>query len=372
MRNTNKKYAIISLSLMMTMAVSTALAKNSGDPFMPTFAEIAPGVWSGIRDDNPRFPVMGTVTFVISDVGVVVYDGGGAPKMAEHIIDKIKSLTDKPVTHVVVSHWHGDHNFGIYRYLEEFKNVQVIGHSFTKMVMESPRIRYIDDYPTFMESYRKTIAERMATGKMSDGRDVTPVMRAYYARVLEDGEMVDESYKRAKVTVPTVTFDDKYTIQSGDRTIELLFLGHGNTAGDISLWLPKEKIVATGDTVVHPMPYAFNVPPRKWSATLRNIKALDYKIMVPGHGDIQRDTKYIDLIIETSDSVADQRDKLLADGVPEEEAKKQIDFSAFEKRFTGGDEYQTIFYKAWFEGPLRAAAFKALKGGPMVDLSGNN
>jgi glyoxylase-like metal-dependent hydrolase (beta-lactamase superfamily II) len=98
----------------------------------------------GHAPDAPRSPVMGNTTFVISEQGVVVFGGGGAAIMSDLVINNITSLTDLPVTHVINSHWHGDHNFGIYRFGEEFENVQSIAHEFTRDVFESERIHYID------------------------------------------------------------------------------------------------------------------------------------------------------------------------------------------------------------------------------------
>ncbi len=134
------------------------------------------------------------------------------------------------------------------------------------------------------------------------------------------------------------------------------------------MWLPEERIVATGDIVVLPSPYAFNVPPRAWAETLRALNDLEYATLVPGHGDIQFDTAYVDLIIETADSIADQRDAMLARGITNEEVEAALDFSAYEARFTQDDEYVRSYYEAYFEGPFRAAAMKALTGEPMVKI----
>jgi len=337
------------------------------DPFIPDFSELAPGVWAGVRADNPRTPVMGTATFVISDEGVVVFDGGGAALYAERVIDKIKSLTDKPVTHVVISHWHGDHNFGIYRFLQEYDNVQVISHSFTQMVMQSKRIRYIDNRPNFIPEF-KISTQKILDDDMEEGQPLTLGMRQYYEQVMSDADLIHSEFNRMQVSVPTVTFDDKLTIRSGERIIELLYLGDGNTAGDISMWLPKEKIIATGDTVVAPLAYAFNVPPRRWSSTMRAINALGYDILVPGHGKIQYDTKYVDMLIEVSDYVADRRDALLLEGMSEEDAMAKISIEQFRARFVGDDPYLKEFFKGYFAKPLIAAAFKELKGIPMVHI----
>jgi glyoxylase-like metal-dependent hydrolase (beta-lactamase superfamily II) len=356
------------LVLVLLWAASMAAAQDGGkqSPFVFEFEELAPGVWAGVRPDGPRFPVMGNTLFVISDAGVVVYDGGGMPAMSEQVIEKIRSLTDLPVTHVVTSHWHGDHNFGVFRFAEEFDNVQFIAHEFTQEVMNSSRINYIDRELGFVEQNLENFEQIVETGVDAEGNEHSELDRASYKDILDNREQIDYEFLRAKVTPANITFSDTYTIESGSRNIELMYLGHANTEGDIVMWLPEEKIVATGDIVVLPSPYAFNVPPRAWSQTLRNLNALGYEVLLPGHGEIQRDTAYVDLIIEASDSIAAQRDAMLAEGMSAEEVQEALDLSAFEERFTHGDEYIHTYYEAYFERPFRAAALKAVSGERMV------
>jgi len=352
-----------------TAVILTAfsLSANSDEgPFRFEFQEIGPGVWAGVRPDSPRYPVMGNTTFVISDVGVVVFDGGGMPVMAEQIIARIRSITDKPVTHVVISHWHGDHNFGVYRFAEEYPNVQFIAHEFTNEVFNSSRIAYIDRQRDFIENNREEFHKIATTGRNLDGEVQSEADRKDYVRILEDAEAIETEFNRARVTPANITFQDEFTIQSGDRTIKLLHLGHANTAGDIVMWLAEERIVATGDIVVLPSPYAFNVPPRAWAKTLRALIDLKYETLVPGHGEVQSDTNYVDLLIESADSIADQRDAMLASGMSNEAVEAGLDFSDYETRFTHGDEHVKSYYDAYFEGPFRKAAMKALTGEPMV------
>ena len=85
------------LAGLLTAVISLSAVADDG-PFKFNFEELAPGVWAGVRNDSPRFPVMGNVTFVISEDGVVVFDGGGMPTMAEQTMEKIQSLTDVPIT----------------------------------------------------------------------------------------------------------------------------------------------------------------------------------------------------------------------------------------------------------------------------------
>jgi len=354
------------LICFFTLVFATAIADDG--PFEFEFEQIAPDVWAGVRPDSSRFPVMGNTTFVIGDEGVVVFDGGGMPAMSEQLIDKIRSLTDKRVTHVVISHWHGDHNFGVYRFAEEFPGVKFIAHKFTRYVMNSTRITYIDRQKNFVENNVPEFQKIITTGVDSDGNEHSAADREIYKRIIADADAIGAEFNRAKVTPPDIVFTNKYTIDLGNRNVELLYLGDANTAGDIVMWLPGEQIVATGDIIVLPSPYAFNVPPRAWVDTMRALNNLDYKILVPGHGEIQTDTSYVDLVIEVAESIADQRDALMAKGLNNEDVEAALDFSAFEKRFTGDDAYVKIHYDAWFEDPFRKAAMKALTGEPMVQI----
>jgi glyoxylase-like metal-dependent hydrolase (beta-lactamase superfamily II) len=358
---------LITTITAVLMALSLPAISDDG-PFRFEFQELSPGVWAGVRLDSSRYPVMGNATFVISDEGVVVFDGGGAAAMADQLIEKIRSLTDKPVSHVVISHWHGDHNFGVFRFAEVFPGVQYIAHEFTNEVFNSTRIAYVDRQTTFIDDNLEKFKNYVSTGLDSDGEEISKSDLGEYARIVKDADVIRSEAGRARVTQADVTFTDRYTLQSGSRIIELLHLGHANTAGDIVLWLPKERIVATGDIVVHPSPYAFNVPPRAWADTLRALNNLNYETLVPGHGDVQSDTSYVDLIIEAADSIANQRDALLGEGMGNDEVAAALDFSAFEERFTHGDEYVKGYYEAFFEVPFRAAAMKALTGEPMVRI----
>ena len=350
-----------------SLAPAPAAASDAG-VFDFDFEELAPGVWTAIRTDGARIPVMGNATFVITESGVIVFDGGGTASMAEQVLRKIRAETDLPITHIGISHWHGDHHFGIHVLRDAFPAAEIVAHRFTRDAMLGSPISYIDNYPTFVERNRPAVAAVVETGKDGQGNDVDPSMREQYGKLLNDIEFIGEEFLRSRVTVPTLTIEDRLTLHRGERTVEFVFLGVGNTAGDLLMWLPEEKIVATGDLVVHPTPYLYNVPPRAWAKTMRALNALEYEILVPGHGAVQRDTGYVDLLIELAETTADQRDAFLAEGMPEEEVIASLDFSEFEPRFSGGNPYLANRFRVWGAGPFRYAALKALTGEPMVAI----
>ena len=91
----------------------------------------------------------------------------------------------------------------------------------------------------------------------------------------------------------TLTFDHDFTVDVGNREVQVKFMGRGNTAGDAVVYLPKEKIVVAGDLVVYPIPYIYDGYPTEWIQTLQNLAQLDADSIVPGHGPILHDKAYI-------------------------------------------------------------------------------
>src|SRR5436189_5862322 len=107
---TTKSIRIALFLLVILQAGLTTTA--SANPFEYVWQELAPGVWAGIRQDPFELPQEGNAVFVVTDEGVVLFDAGGSPLMGESIVAKVRSVTPKPITHVVISHWHGDHMRG--------------------------------------------------------------------------------------------------------------------------------------------------------------------------------------------------------------------------------------------------------------------
>lgn len=339
------------------LALATAfLGWGAADPFVYSWTEIAPGVHVGVRDNSPRFPVMGSTTFVVSDAGVVVFDGGGVPLMSERALEKIRSVTDKPVTHVVVSHWHQDHNWGIKVFADAFPNVRIVAHPYTLAALQQRDSAAVGRVRTAIERQLPDIVELLAGDALPAGD------RARLELFVADAATIEREYQRLEPAHPALTFEERLVIHSGERTIELLHLGKGNTAGDVVFWLPDERVVATGDLVVRPTPYGFGSYPREWAETLRRVKALNFRILIPGHGDLQRDAVYVDLLIETLDLVADQMQTLVAEGLDEDSAVARLDFSAVEERFTGGDEFLAGRFRTWFKLPIGRAAHRIARG----------
>ena len=175
------------------------------------------------------------------------------------------------------------------------------------------------------------------TGTDKDGKPIAEDRKARVAaRVARLTEIAAE-YDAFVYQPPTITFEKEMDINLGSREVRVLFFGRGNTAGDAFIYLPKEKIMATGDLVVHPVPYTFDGYPTEWVETLRKMTELDATTIVPGHGEILTDKTYFHDLIELYESVIQQvRAQVFANSdVTLENVQKAVKLDAFRERFVG-------------------------------------
>ena len=327
------------------------------DPFEYAWQQLAPGVWAGIRQDPFELPQEGNSVFVVTGEGVVVFDAGGSPLMGESIVAKVRSVTGEPITQVIISHWHGDHMRGLQAIRAAFPAARVIAHPHSRELIASTQDRWLKRRTTMVPNIVKSVREALANGRDLTGRPLIREEKTWLQNGLAISDQLDRENKRTTYVVPDATFEDRLTLYLGGKEIQFLHPGKAHTAGDIVMWLPQEKIVATGDIVTGPVP----LMPSPWTdgygAVLTRVKALGFATLVPGHGPVEHDSRYLDLLAETIQTVSAQMKGSVARGLSEKEAVASIDLSALEKRFTGGDAFLANRFHDYVSDSLPAAAW---------------
>lgn len=334
------------------------VANADANPFEYSWQELAPGVWAAIRTDPFELPQEGNAVFVVTDQGVVLFDAGGYPIMGERIVAKVRSVTDKPITHVVISHWHGDHMRGLQAIQAAFPKVQIFAHPYSRDFVVSTQDKWLKRRVTMVPNIRKGLSAALAKNVDMSGRPLIGEEKAWLEAGVGVLDKIESENERTAYIMPTATFTDQMTLFMGGREIQFLHFGKAHTAGDLIMWLPQEKIVATGDIVTAPVPLMPSPYTGEYVAVLGRIKALGFKTLVPGHGDVEHDTEYIDLLSETIASVSKQMKALVAQGLAEKEANAKIDFSGVERRFTHDDPFlKNRFIDYVSSGALAHAAY---------------
>lgn len=228
------------------------------------------------------------LSFIITNEGVMVFNAGNNYLLAKALHHEIKQLTDQPVKYVVLENAQGHAMLGSNYWQEQ--GAQVIAH---------------EDALEEMQTYGEEILERMQLGRR-------------------------DKAQWTKLVYPDKTFKDKLVIEMGGERFEIIHFGPGHSPGDISMWLPKQKLLITGDMAFHErlMPIFEDTDTAGWVESWDKIEALNAEIIIPGHGsptNIKEVRKY------TKDYLVYMREKVgevLDDGGTELDAYK-IDQSMF-------------------------------------------
>jgi cyclase len=281
-----------------------------------TFNKIAEGVYHAVGTGS--LVVMSNATIIEGDTDVLVVDSQVAPSGAWALREELKAITPKPIRWVVNSHFHFDHSHGNQIYGPE---VQIIGHEFARQQIlagksqDSPaREFYVGGIPATI----KGLEARLAAA--TDDKE-----RATIQSNLEIQRNFLDGTNAVRPTPPTMTLTQTMTLHRGSREIKLLFLGRGHTAGDIVVYLPKERIVATGDLLVEGTSYMGDAFFTDWIATVEALKQLDFDTVLPGHGRALTGKAKLDHWQAYLRDFWTQAQKFHAAGTPWEEAAKQVD-----------------------------------------------
>ena len=205
-----------------------------------TFAKLGEGAYAYTAEGDPNTGI------IIGDDGVMVIDTQATPHMAEKVMAKIREVTDKPVKYVLLSHYHAVRVLGAAAYEPE----NIIASRGTYEMIEE---RGQQDWESELGRFPR----------LFEGHQTIPGL-----------------------TWPSIVFEDKLTIDLGNRKVEIMHLGKGHTQGDTVAWLPEEKILYAGDLVEYgATPYTGDAHLTDWPQTLDNLLALDPHKLVPGRGD---------------------------------------------------------------------------------------
>ena len=230
--------------------------------------------------------------FIVTHAGVLVIDALGAPQLARELLAEIARVTPQPVTHLVVTHYHADHIYG----LQEFRKrgVRILAH------------RGALDY----------LQSDTAQGRLRASRaELAPWVDA-------DTQLV----------APDEWLDGAKELVLGGTRIRIQPVGPAHTPEDLVVSLPAERVLFAGDMVFRGrVPFVGQADSRQWIAALEQLLQMDAAVVVPGHGalstsareDLQLTRDYLAYLRQTMGSAA-------RDMEPFEEAYARTDWSRFE------------------------------------------
>ena len=230
--------------------------------------------------------------FIVTTQGVVVIDALGSPALARQLVAAIRQVTPQPVSHVIVTHYHADHIYG----LQVFKalGARILAHRAARSYLNSDTARL-----------------RLQASR----QELAPWIDA-------STELVDADQ----------WLDADHELLLGGLRLQLRHMGPAHTPEDLVVYLPQERVLLAGDLVFRArIPFVGQADSRRWIQALDNLLALDARLIVPGHGpvsesareDMQLTRDYLAYLRSTMGRAAKNMD-------PFEEAYAATDWSRFE------------------------------------------
>ena len=205
-----------------------------------TFSRLSEHAYAFTAEGDPNTGI------IIGDDSVMVLDTQATPAMAQQVIERIRTVSDKPIRYVLLSHYHA---------------VRVLGAS-----------AYGAEHVIASEATRELIVERGMQDWKSEFQR--------FPRLFRDAESIPG------LTWPTITFNDRMSIWLGKLQVDIIHAGRGHTKGDTIAWLPEERVLFSGDLVEFgATPYAGDAYFQDWPQTLQRLRDMKAAALVPGRGD---------------------------------------------------------------------------------------
>jgi cyclase len=269
------------LELAYHRAAWARAAAPGSDSNLFDIQQVANGIY--FAQARPQAMLNCNAAIFVRSKDVVVVDTHSKPSAAASLIGQMKrEVTPKPVRYVINTHFHWDHTQGSAAYRRTGEKVEFIASAATRDLMAKLSVdrmkASVGEVPKQIDGLRKRAAHSTSAAEKAFCADQVRQLEAYQAEL-----------KDYTPELPTITFDKSYVLQDPSYDLHIDFRGHAHTAGDVVVFCPQERAIATGDVIHGFLPFIADGFPRIWPGTIDAIGQADFRNIMPGHAALQTD-----------------------------------------------------------------------------------
>lgn len=289
---------LASVFLIAVFAVTVNIGNAAKQEPLPdvqiSLQQVTPNVYyvqgaSGVATDNAGF--VSNAGFVVTGEGVVVFDALGTPALAQRLIELVRSVTERPVRFVVLSHFHADHAYGL----------QVFEELGAEILASAGSRDYLS---------ADIAGERLEERRRS---------------------LVPWVNEQTRLVIPDRFIDGDHRFTLGQHAFVASNLGSAHSEGDMTLFVEPDNVLFSGDIIFEGrIPFLGSANTRNWLQTLRRMQETDVAALIPGHGPARENPR--EMLALTTRYLAymrEQMGKAVEDWVPFDEAYEQVDWDEF-------------------------------------------
>ncbi len=330
------------------LSVLATAAPGFADDASPRWVELAEGVFAVLQPEPLRFSDSNSFVVHAPETAqrpssVLVVDAQANATFVRQVVDDVRERFAPESVTLVNTHWHGDHTQGNATYRRAFGDaLAIVAHAtVADDLVQRARPQHEDDMERLAEAIDRAVT-RLDEGVAEDGASMTPEQREDLAGRIERARERLATGRRQEWVPPTRGISAPDTFRLGTRRVVLLpFRAH--TRGDVVLFLPEDGILVTGD-LLDDLPYGGHGYPAAWIETLRELEALDFDTVVPGHGRIRHGKEHMQLVRAMLEDIVAQTKQLVAEGRTLEETQSAIRLDSFRDALVTDDVAERVFH----------------------------
>lgn len=243
--------------------------------------KVADGVYAALA--RPQVLTNCNAAIFVNSQDVLVVDAHSKPSAAAALIAQIKKeVTTKPVRYLVNTHFHYDHTQGDAAYKAGGAKVDIIASDATRQLMTQLSRNRLQESLDGVPKQIDDVQARMA--KAASGAD-----KERYAELIRQLKAYQTEMKSYPLELPTITFATSHVIKDTAGDLHIEFHGRAHTAGNVAVFSPQKRVVASGDVIIGFLPNIADGYPRPWPATINSVGQLAFDHIIPGHGPVHHD-----------------------------------------------------------------------------------